>query len=270
MCVELGYRLFVTDTSDSREHEAQAIRQAIESGASGVLWYPHDGMGDPALLAELQRSQVPIVFVDRYLPSSATDAVLADNFAVGYQLTAELIEHGHQRIATLWDEWQCTSVRDRLSGHIQALRDHGLPVTAELTVLRPYGHESTQKRHAYLRTLLDSSEPPTVMMCANGFILATVAHDLVAMGVRVPDDVDVAGMDDAGPFNLLPLASVAAHLPSRQMGESAMRLLSGRISAENTGPAEHVVLPVSLRSRNSADIHLRPVKAQSHDAEMIG
>ena len=63
--------------------------------------------------------------VDRYRPDLATDAVIADNLAAGHDLTAALIGAGHQPIATLWDETDVTSVRDRLAGHIQALREPG-------------------------------------------------------------------------------------------------------------------------------------------------
>lgn len=266
VCLELGYRLFVTDTAPSHDLEVKAIRQAMDSNAAGVLWYPQDGPGDMALFNEFDRRDIPVVFIDRYFPGSVVDAVVADNFAVGYRLTKELIDQGHSRIATLWSESQCTSVTERLSGHIQALREYDLSVSSERTVLRSYVDQSDDRRLTWLRQLLDGPDAPTVMLCANGFVLATVAHDLITLGVSVPDDVDIAGMDDAGPFDLLPLASIAAHLPSQEMGETAMRRLHARITGGPGTPIEHVVLPINLRTRADSPIRLRPVSAHEPPA----
>lgn len=268
VCVELGYRLFVTDTSDGSDHERRAIEDAIENGADGVLWYPRDDAGETDALDELERHQIPVVFVDRYLPSSPADAVLADNFAVGQLVTSELIKLGHQRMATFWEETRCTSVRDRLSGHVQTLRDHSLPVQAEFTALRPYMVGNADSRRARLRSLLERADAPSVVVCANGFLLAHVVHDLVAMGVRVPEDIDVASMDDAGPFNLMPLASVAVHLPSREMGETAMRRLAQKAASGEAASGEHVVFPVELRTRSESGIYLRPIRTE--DADVVG
>jgi GntR family transcriptional regulator of arabinose operon len=94
-------------------------------------------------------------------------------------------------------------------------------------------------------------------LCANGVVLATAAHDLAGLGVRIPEDLDLAGMDDAGPFDLLPLACTAAVLPSYDMGVTAAQMLLARIaSADPYREPHHRVLPIALRSRESAQAHL--------------
>ena len=89
----------------------------VEAGRSrvgGVIVYPAEGRETLAPYAETRRLGVPLVMVDRYRPDLATDAVTADNLAAGRELTAALIRAGHRTIATLWDETEVTSVRDRL------------------------------------------------------------------------------------------------------------------------------------------------------------
>lgn len=260
VCSDHNYRLFVSDTSDSAEQEDRALRQALDSAASGVLLYPRQGTGPLSRLTELRQQRIPTVLIDRYLPQFAMDAVLPDHFAVGYQLTQELINRGHQRIGTLWGEYECTSVSDRVSGHVQALRDNGLPVLPDFTTLRPYLTLSERKRKEFLAGWLQGSEPPTVLLCANGYVLAAAANDLLDLGMAIPDDVDLAGMDDAGPFDLLPLTCVAAVLPVTDIGTTAARLLIDQIEGggELSVP-RHQVLPVGIRVRESAKAHLRPI-----------
>jgi GntR family transcriptional regulator, arabinose operon transcriptional repressor len=260
VCAEHGYRLYLSHCEGDAEREERALLAALGHGVSGVIAYPAAGTATGRGYTEVLRQGVPLVLVDRYRPDIATDAVLADNFGAGRDLTAELIASGHSVIATLWDETEVTSVRDRLAGHLEALRQHGLPVRPDLTVLRSYPALPPDDRRGWLLELLRGPEPPTVLLCANGYLLASVARDLVTLGFDIPGDVDLAGMDDAGPFDVLPLTVAAVLLPSREMGEQAMRLLHRRVVTRGpAGAPERIVLPVTVTARRFSPGHLRVV-----------
>lgn len=261
-CAELGYRLYLTHCEGDISREEHALRQALAHKASGIIVYPAQGNEIADVYADVRNQRVPLVMVDRYRPDIATDAVVADNFGAGRDLTAELIAYGHRVIATLWDETAATSVRDRLAGHLHALRENNIPVRPDLTVLRRYRSQPIEQRRAMLTELLSGPQPPTVFLCANGYVLATAAHDLAALGLDIPGDVDLAGMDDAGPFDVLPLTAAAVVLPSREMGRHAVRLLHSRVTGDSAEwSPELVVLPISLVTRESAPGHLRVVGA---------
>ena len=252
---EHGYRMYLKYSDNSAEREARAIREALAANVSGIVLYSAEGGTDPAVFDEVRRRRVPIVLVDRYRPDVPTDVVMPDNLAIGYEVTERLIALGHTRIATLWHETDCTSVRDRLAGHLKALRDHQLPVRPDLNVLRRY-------EAGVVERLLGLDEPPTVLLCGNGYALAQAVEDLVAQGLHVPGDIDLAGMDDAGPFDILPLTAVAARLPSREIGVQAGELLHRRMtSAEPYRDVQHVVLPIQVRTRDGAPGYLQVVAA---------
>jgi GntR family transcriptional regulator, arabinose operon transcriptional repressor len=260
VCAEYGYRLYLNHCEDDHEREERALLAALDHGVSGIVAYPAEGPSAGRGYAEVQRRGVPLVLVDRYWPDIATDAVLADNFAAGRNLTEELITSGHTVIGTLWAETEVTSVRDRLAGHLEALREHGLPVRPELTVLLPYLSLPPDQRRALLSRMLRGPAPPTVLLCANGYVLASAAWDLVTLGFDIPGDVDLAGMDDAGPFDVLPLTAAAVTLPSREIGEQAMRLLHRRVLDPASAVApERIVLPVTVTARRSSPGHLRVI-----------
>lgn len=260
---KLGYRMFLNYSDGVARQEEAALRRAMDSDVGGIVLYPVDGAANLDVLGEVRRRRIPIVLVDRYRQDMPTDAVLADNVAVGYRVTEQLIQLGHERIATLWNETDCTSVRDRLTGHIHALKDNDIPLRPELTVLRPYVSRSESAGRATIETFLEMPQPPTMLLCSNGYVLAQVAADLVAMGMSVPGPADLAGMDDAGPFDILPLTAVAGVLPSQQMGYEATQLLHTRIaSAEPYQDVRHKILPIEIRTRASAPGHLRVVVEQ--------
>ncbi|HEY0450280.1 GntR family transcriptional regulator [Actinophytocola sp.] len=257
---EFGHRVFLRHCEGDPEREEQALRQALEHGVDGIIVYPADGGTSVSAYAEARRRDVPLVMVDRYRPDLPTDSVIADNFAAGRLLTDELVAAGHRVIATLWDEVDVTSVRDRLAGHVESLREHGIAVRPDLTVLQPYRNQPAERRREVLARLLEDPHPATVLLCANGYVLADAAQDLIALGYEIPGDVDLAGMDDAGPFDVLPITAAAVVLPSREMGDRAMRLLQERITG-SAGP-EQIVLPIAVRTRQSAPAHLRVVGAR--------
>ncbi len=260
VCAELGYRLYLRYCEGDPQREAAALRDALDDEVGGILVYPAQGHDDTGAYADVLRSGTPLVMIDRYRPELACDAVVADNFATGRELTEALIGAGHTVMATLWDETEATSVRDRLAGHVHALREHGLPVRPDLTVLRRYRDLPDAQRRERLAELLGGERPPSVLVCANGFTLATAAEDLLALGREVPGDLDLAGMDDAGPFDILPLTAASVAQPSRELGSAAMRLLHRRVSAAEPRPEpELLVLPVRVRTRHAAPGHLRLV-----------
>ena len=262
-CASLGHRMFLRHCEGDAAREEEALRQALDEGVDGIIIYPAEGASGG--YDEVRRRGVPLVMLDRYLPELASDAVLADNFAAGELLTDALVTAGHTVIATLWDEVDVSSVRDRLAGHVHSLRQHAIPVRPDLTVLRRYREAAPAVRREWLAGLLDGPRPPTVFLCANGYVLADAAQDLIALGYEIPGEVDLAGMDDAGPFDVLPLTAAAVVLPSREMGDRAMRLLHDRITGSGEGP-EQVVLPITVRTRQSAPAHLRVVGAPREPA----
>ena len=262
VCAELGYRLFLNHCEDDPVREERALRGALAHNVDGIIVYPTEGTTVLEPYLHASRAKVPLVMVDRFRPDLATDAVVADNLAAGRELTSALIDAGHRRIATLWEETEASSVRDRLAGHVEALRAHDIPVRPDLTVLRHYRSQPETDRRALLTGLLGGPEPPTVLLCANGYVLATAAADLLALGYEIPGDIDLAGMDDAGPFDVLPLTAASISLPSRDMGRRSMRMLHQRIIDPGgaAGP-ELVVLPVRVQTREASLGHLRVVGA---------
>ena len=262
VCDELGMQMMLFDSKGSLEVQDRALTRALVSGVSGVALYAVQDTTESAPLAELRRRGVPIVMIDRYLPGLATDAVLADHFAVGHDLTDHLVGLGHRRMALLWDETECTSVRDRHSGHLLALREHGIAERPDLTVLLAHQQLERGTRLARLRAMLDHPAPPTVLICSDGYIVATAAADLGQLGVAVPGQVELAGMDDAGPLDILPLTVAAARVPAEEMGREGMRLLAERINGCTDDP-RRLVLPITLHTRNAADAYLQVVSGHT-------
>jgi GntR family transcriptional regulator, arabinose operon transcriptional repressor len=242
---DLGHRLTVAHTSAAHDEE-EVLRSVVAGGAQAVVFFAHDRSGAAAVVQELQRDGVVVVLVDRYLPGLPTDAVIFDDFAVGYGVTAALLDRGHRAPAVLWSETDVTSVRDRLSGHYRALRDRGLPELPERSALRPYAGLGPAARQQRLHELLAAPERLTALLCGNAPTLALAVSDLLALDAGFPGPVELACMDQSDPCAVSPLAVVSARLPTREMGRTAARLVYERLQG-STEPARHIVLAADVQ-----------------------
>ncbi|NUR06804.1 MAG: LacI family DNA-binding transcriptional regulator [Nocardioidaceae bacterium] len=245
-CQVHDHRLVVATTPDL-DSENAVLRRTVEEGADGVIAYLRDHSRAATTVDELRRAGAAFVLVDRYLPSMPTDAVIFDDFAIGYEVTSAVLDRGHSSPALLWGEEDVTSVRDRLSGHYRALRDRGLSELPERSALRDYSALSPDRRQRRLRSLIDSPGGLTAIIGGNAGTMAMAASDLLALPDGFPGTIELANMDELGPYDVSPMAVVSATLPARDMGATAARVLHARMSG-STEPLRHVVLPGRVHS----------------------
>lgn len=153
-------------------------------------------------------------------------AVTFDNRGGAQRLTAHLLSLGHRTLGYLAGPSARTTTRHRLEGHRAALRAAGLAGTAErLTV-----HGGYDRSSGYDGTLeLLRREPElTAVLAANDTVALGACAALRDQGLRIPEDVSVAGFDD------LPFAADAApalttvRLPLHEAGARSGRLALGR------------------------------------------
>lgn len=252
-CAARGHRLVVSSTPDVDSEEA-VLRRVVNEGAHGVVVYLRDHSRAGTVLEELRRSGVAVVLVDRYLPSMPSDAVIFDDFAIGYEVTTAVLDRGHRSPAVFWGEEDVTSVRDRLSGHYRALRERGQPELPERSALRDYAAVPPARRRERLRAMLDSQPGLSAVIGGSASTMSLAASDLLALSEGFPGAVELANMDELGPYDVSPLAVVSATLPAREMGATAMRLLHERMAGSDESP-RHVVLSgrvnVAERGRNT-------------------
>lgn len=121
-------------------------------------------------------------------------AVRVDSVAAARAMTEHLISLGRTRIGAIGRSRGVSTGSVRLKGFRQALREAGLPSDPELVyATETYSREAG--RQAMLR-LLDLPEPPDAVFCFNDLMAIGALRACSERGVRVPDDVAVAGFDD--------------------------------------------------------------------------
>ena len=95
-----------------------------------------------------------------------------------------------------------------------------------------------------------TGDAPDALFCFTDSLAIGAVHSLWEAGLRVPDDVSLAGFDDVadGRFALPPLTTVG--LDKRLYAERALELLAARIADRDRAP-ELVVIPHEIVPRAS-------------------
>lgn len=153
-------------------------------------------------------------------------AIVFDNRGGARQLTHHLLSLGHRRLGYLAGPAARTTTRHRLEGHRAALTAAGLNGDAErLTV---YGAYDRSSGYDGALELLRREPALTAVAAANDTVALGACAALRDQGLRVPEDISVAGFDD------LPFAADAApalttvRLPLQEAGARAGRLALDR------------------------------------------
>jgi len=248
-----GSLVFLCNTHDVPAMAARYYAQMAARQVDGIIVAAHD-TADLAPAAGEGPSDgpppLPAVTVD--WPGCRGPSVLLDLADAGYQATRHLLEHGHRRVGLITVEPDAANVRLVDAGYRRALGEAGLEANPAQVVRVP-GFDMAAGREG-LRRLLALEQPPTAVFAIADTLALGALAEIKSAGLRVPDDIALAGFNDIPASGLVepPLTSVAA--PVREMGARAMRMLQEQIAGRPLAQMQ-VVLPVALVVRASCGCH---------------
>lgn len=181
-----------------------------------------------------------------------TPSVLPDDMRGQCDLVTRLIKAGHRRIAylTLRSDVQATPLRT--AGYKMALENAGIAYDPAL--VEPCELDEAQAETQLLWDTIDRmlclDVPPTVLCCGNDKMALRVYGILRSRGVKVPDEISVAGYDNYRVISETlypPLTTV--DLPYAAMGVRAIQRLLALIAGndQTERPPTLVAGPVHWR-----------------------
>lgn len=229
-----GKTLMIADTGGRDGEAARLIDTFLQHRVEGLLYVAdhHAEVALPPIPAG-----TPLVLVNCF-DRAGTPAILPDDRRGQAALTARLVRAGHRRIGHLTLGRGMAATALRLQGYREALAEEGIaydPALVEACDMR--GHEGeAQLLWDAIDRMRRLSEPPTVLACGNDKMALRVYGILRSQGVRVPDDLSVAGYDNhrAIAETLYPPLTTV-DLPYAAMGAKAATRLLSRIEGADAG-----------------------------------
>lgn len=239
------YSLLLCNTQADPQLEVSYARMVQTSQADGLIQLRAN---NPFAQLEFQtEGLLPMVNLCEVLDKIACPTVVLDNRAAACAMTEHLLALGHRRIAMIKGPARSPLTRDRVAGYRDALQAANVPFAEEL--LCP-GDFTLQAGHKAAGELLQLAEPPSAIFCENDEMAIGAIQRLKQQGLRVPDDVSVAGFDDISfaAFCDPPLTTIAQ--PAEEFGSTAVNLLIDLLEGK-LSKAPKVILPFELIKRSS-------------------
>lgn len=155
------------------------------------------GQMDEKYIAKMvQQSELPVFFLDTYIPAATFDTVISDGYYGMYMLTDYLISQGHERIGFVGSVDQTSSITDRYWGYRRALRESHIDYKEEWEIPDRGEDGKCFERIDLLKSELDA------YACNSDYTANIVIQNLEANGYSVPEDVSVVGFDDFLPVGM--------------------------------------------------------------------
>ncbi len=249
-----------TSEEDRESSAEQLCRQYIAQKVSGVFFAPleYTATRDSAnrrIISALRQACMPVVLLDRcyerYPARSPYDLVGIDNHRAGYVLTRHLQDHGARRILFVARPNSASTVDERIAGYHEALRDYagcpGLPRSTG-SICRLDVNDA-----ARVRFLLDREEPDAIV-CANDLTAAALMKTLELLGISIPQQIRIVGLDDVNYAKFLPVPLTTIRQDCDEIGSVAMSVMLDRLGRPSRPPRD-VLVNFELIVRESCGSH---------------
>lgn len=188
---------------------------------------------DPAV-AELVNSDIPVVTIDYVFDGSS--AVLSDNAQGMRDLLEYVYDMGHRKIAFMHGEATAVT-RLRLASYHQFCAEKKLDILPQYTLECRY-HDSAMSQER-TRTLLAGKDRPTCILYPDDISLLGGMAEINRQGLRIPQDISVAGYDGISLSRLLRPVITTLKQDSEMLGRRAAALLLQAIESPKTYIPRH-------------------------------
>lgn len=249
---DVGYDLTLYNTSRGEHHQDTVLRDFLmRKRLDAVIPVSLELDGDE--LNRLMAVNRPVVGIGGPMPNVATVSV--DHYAMASLATAHLIGLGHRRIAHITagedPSRDFLLTRTRRQGYEAQMRKAGLEIDPAWIVVSDFTVVDAHRQSKLL--LAGAHQRPTAVFCASDEMAIGTILAARELGLAVPQDLSVVGIDGHELGQVFGLTTVK-QFPQRQ-GERAVERLLAQISSKGSEPdLNDELLPTEFVIRSSTAV----------------
>ena len=221
-----GYHILVSRSWEGRSEIEEAMR-AMRGRVDGMLLMSPDVHADSLLNVP---PDLPVVLLCSPSRGHELDSVTIQNFQGAKEIVAHLISVGHRRIAIIKGSIGNFDAAERLRGYRAALKDAGIAPDPKL---EQQGDFTEEGGFTVAHELMSLQKRPTAVFAANDSMAIGALSAFKQMGVRIPEEIAIAGFDDIPLCRYMdpPLSSVRVHIAD--LGARAVEVVLHAIRHKN-------------------------------------
>lgn len=225
-----GFNLIICQSDESYQREKENIKTLITSRVAGILVSLSIETKDVNHLEKVLNNHIPLVLFDRITDQLNVSKVDNDDKYGAYELTKHLLNQGYQTFMWIGGPRNSIIYKNRYNGYKKALKEYKLS-DSKFDCFE--GTPSLDAAEQFMQQYIKEKKLPDVIFAASDYMAMGVIQALQANGVKVPEDVAVAGYSNEPFASLISPKLTTVEQFSEEMGRSAAKLLLEEIESED-------------------------------------
>lgn len=206
-------------------------------------------------LPQLADSGLPVMEINSKSEIPGIGYIDNDSYTGAAELTRHLLELGHRRIGFLTRWAGGGNHIQRLKGFKETLAEAGITVPEHWVVNDTDPFINSGESGARMLTELLHRDPRiTAVIGFNDDLALGALHKAIRSGLRVPEDISIAGFDDNHYSSLVIPEMTSVALPCREAGFRAAAAVADHIASNGKTVLPREILPTCLILRRSTGI----------------
>lgn len=253
-CKKKHYSMELSHIESDEDEVDAALKVVKEKRLRGIIFlgglFSHSA-------EKLRKLNVPFVFstagsIPENISKNQYSNIGVDDRKESARMVDYLIGLGHERIAMVVAEADEESIgKLRLEGYFESLQAHNIEINPKLIyqTRNDIGHFSMENGYQTTKKLIDSGEEFTAVYAVADALAIGAIRALLESGLRVPEDVSVAGYDGIDVSGYISPSLTTIRQPVEEMAKDTVKLLFDIIAGKKDH--QHITYDGELLVRES-------------------
>jgi len=254
LLAENEQELLVANTDSHSMRMQRSVRRMLLRRVDGVALLASEL--EAASLESLVQNQIPVVTTNHHHIANGLSDIMIDLAGGTAQMIAHLKELGHRHVGFIGGRVGLATSRVRRESFLEAVVKQGLSSKEGWMV---EGNSRIDGGSAAMAKILSQPEIPTAVVAANDLTAIGALRTARKRGLRIPDDISIAGCDDIEISDIVFPPLTTLRISRKEYARMMFEALQ-EAGQDLTRPGRQFELPTRLVVRQSTG----PVPARSH------
>lgn len=219
-----NYHVIFCNSNQNGNKDLTNLELLISKQIDGLIISTSLNNSDTKYINQFNRlifeNKLPVVAVDRKIPSKNYDTVSLDHREGGFLATMHLLELGHRKIGCITGPADSDSANERYKGYVDALSLYDIPHDKSLVYHGDYQINSGIEGSKEL-----ISKGVSAIFACNDMMACGAIRQARLMGKAIGKDISIIGFDNISICEILDQPLTTIHQPVYEMGKNACELI---------------------------------------------
>lgn len=240
-----GYNIILASSKEQIEEEFNYFDIFQKKQVDGIIFFPYKITEEHVDF--LNKVDTPLVIMGREVSRIRASYITYDDYYSSKEIVNHLIANGHKKIAYIGLEDDISVQNLRKDGYCDALIENKIDIKEEYITT---GNFEMNSGYDAMEKLLKLEDKPTAVFSVLDGMAYGAMRCIADKGLRVPEDISVAGIDDMETSALYIPRLTTINFDYAFSGSCAGKLILEKINNKNS-MNKRIVISYNIKIRES-------------------